>query len=87
MSFRSAWSNLDIRLVEVAMLNPAQKQRYQKRFSAIESSFRIEGMDPSGDPAYEEVKARVLAGEMTAKQALAHLVNSSRSRRPVEATA
>jgi len=45
------------------MPNPAQKQRYQKRFSAIESSFRIEGMDPSGDPAYEEVKARVLAGE------------------------
>ena len=74
-------------LVEVTMLNPAQKERYRKRFSTIESSFRIEGMDPSGDPVYEEVKARVLAGEMTPKQALAHLVVYGRSRRPVEATA
>ena len=72
-----------MRVVEVAMLNPAQRQRYQKRFSTIESSFRIEGMDPSGDPVYEDVKARVLAGEMTPKQALAQLVNSSRSRRRV----
>jgi hypothetical protein len=39
-------------------------------------------MDPTGDPVYEEVKARVLAGEMTPKQALAQLVNYSRSRRP-----
>jgi hypothetical protein len=89
MSFRSVWSNLDMRLVEVAMLNPVQRQRYQKRFSTIESSFRIEGMDPSGDPVYEEVKARVLAGELTAKQALAQLVEYSRSSRrvAVEATA
>jgi hypothetical protein len=87
MPFRSVWSSLEVRLVEVAMLNPAQKQRYQKQFSAIESSFRIEGMDPSGDPVYEEVKARVLAGEMTPKQALAHLVAYSRSRRQVAAIA
>jgi len=72
-----------MRLVEVAMLSPEQKQRYQKRFSTIESSFRIEGMDPSGDPVYEEVKARVLAGEMTPKQALAQLVAYSRSSRRV----
>jgi hypothetical protein len=59
------------------MLDPVQKRRYQKRFSAIESSFRIENMDPSGDEIYEEAKARVLAGELTPKQALASVVEQS----------
>ena len=33
------------------MLNPIQKKRYEKRFcGTVESSFRIEDMDPSGRP-------------------------------------
>ena len=51
------------------MLNPIQRKRYQKRFSTIEASFRIEGMDPSGDAIYEMVKAKVLDGEITPREA------------------
>lgn len=61
------------------MLHPVQKKRYEKRFSTIESSFRIEGMDPSGDAIYRTAKARVLAGSMTPKQALKFVVQRSRS--------
>lgn len=62
------------------MLNPIQAERYQKRFSTVESSFRIEGMDPSGDDLYESAKASILAGEMTPKQALANIVEQSAAR-------
>ena len=62
------------------MLNPIQKKRYQKRFLTVESSFRIEGMDPSGDDLYESAKASILAGEMTPKQALAYVVERSATR-------
>ncbi len=62
------------------MLHPVQKKRYQKRFATIESSFRIEGMDPSGDAIYQSAKASILAGEMTPKQALAHVVEQSAAR-------
>jgi hypothetical protein len=59
------------------MLHPIQRERYQKRFSTIESSFRIEGMDPSGDPVYQQAKAKVLAGDLTPKQALSFVVQQS----------
>jgi hypothetical protein len=52
------------------MLNSDQKQQYLERFATIESSFRVEGMDPSGLPAYEEAKARILSGELTPEQAV-----------------
>jgi hypothetical protein len=57
-----------------SMLNPIQKGRYQKGFSIIESSFRVEGMDPSGDVIYEEAKAKVLSGDMTPQEALSFVV-------------
>lgn len=63
------------------MLHPIQRKRYQKRFSTIEASFRIEGMDPSGDPVYQQAKARVLAGDFTPKQALSFVVQQSASHR------
>ena len=63
------------------MLNPVQKKRYQKRFLAIEASFRIEGMDPSGDAIYQSAKARVLTGAMTPQQALAYVTEQSMSHR------
>ena len=63
----------------VEMLHPVQKKRYEKRFSTIESSFRIEGMDPSGDAIYESAKARVLSGSITPKQALEVVAQKSKS--------
>jgi hypothetical protein len=59
------------------VLNPVQRQRYLKRFSAIEASFRIEGMDPSGDSIYEKAKAKVLAGEMTPQEAHSFVVQQT----------
>ena len=41
-------------------MDPVQRKQYQRRFSTIEASFRIEGMDPSGDALYETAKAKVL---------------------------
>ena len=68
----------------IRMLHPVEKQRYEERFSTIESSFRIEGMDPSGDEIYEKAKAQVLSGELTPKEALSFVVeNSRKSRRKV----
>ena len=69
------------------MLSEAQKGLYLKRFLSIESSFRIEGMDPSGDAIYETAKAKILAGEMTPKQALAYVVEQSAVRPSVAASA
>jgi hypothetical protein len=63
------------------MLHPVQKQRYQKRFSTIESSFRIEGMDPTGDAIYQKAKAQVLCGNLTPKQAVKFVVQGSSNRR------
>ena len=34
-------------------------------FRKAEASLRLEGMDPSGTPLYESVKARILSGEIT----------------------
>ena len=70
------------------MLNPVQTKRYKKGFSAVESSFRIEGLDPSNDPIYRSAKAKILSGEMTPKQALEHVVKQSASpRRPTTKSA
>jgi len=59
------------------MLNPIQKKRFYKRFSAIEASFRIEGMDPHTDPIYRAAKLKVLKGSMTPKEALTYVVKES----------
>lgn len=34
-------------------------------FRKAEASLRLEGMDPSGTPLYEAVKARILSGVIT----------------------
>jgi len=34
-------------------------------FRKAEASLRLEGMDPSGTPLYESVKARILSGDIT----------------------
>ncbi|MCH9408889.1 antitoxin VbhA family protein [Pantoea agglomerans] len=42
-------------------------------FRKAESSLRLEGMDPSGTPFYESVKARLLSGELTFDEARAEI--------------
>ena len=37
-------------------------------FRKAETSLRLEGMDPSGTPLYESVKARIISGELTYEQ-------------------
>lgn len=34
-------------------------------FRKAEASLRLEGIDPSGTPLYESVKARILSGDIT----------------------
>jgi hypothetical protein len=63
--------------VVAAMLNPIQKKRYAKRFSTIEASFRIEGMDPHPDPIYRAAKLKVLKGTITPKQALTYALEQT----------
>lgn len=37
-------------------------------FRKAEASLRLEGMDPSGTPLYESIKARIISGELTYEQ-------------------
>ncbi|ELY3836966.1 HigA family addiction module antidote protein [Cronobacter turicensis] len=37
-------------------------------FRKAEASLRLEGMDPSGKPLYESVKARIISGDLTYEQ-------------------
>lgn len=43
-------------------------------FRKAEASLRLEGMDPSGTPLYEFVKARILSGEVTYDEARAEIL-------------
>lgn len=46
---------------------PDSRLRHED-FSKAEASLRLEGMDPSGTPLYESVKARIISGELTYEQ-------------------
>jgi len=43
-------------------------------FRKAEASLRLEGMDPSGTPLYESVKARLLSGTLTFDGARAEIM-------------
>jgi hypothetical protein len=43
---------------------------YAEAFLDAEASLRIEGLDPSGRPHYEAIKAKVIAGSLTFDQAI-----------------
>ena len=43
-------------------------------FRKAEASLRLEGMDPSGIPRYESVKARILSGELSYDEARADIL-------------
>lgn len=42
----------------------SEEQR-RRGFMKAEASLRLEGIDPSGIPRYESIKARVISGEIT----------------------
>jgi hypothetical protein len=42
-------------------------------YREAEASLRLSGLDPSGDPFYESVKARVIAGELALDAAAAEI--------------
>ena len=47
------------------MIDDRTRQLRVDGFRKAEASLRLEGMDPSGTPLYESVKARILSGEIT----------------------
>ena len=42
-------------------------------FKKAEASLKLEGMDPSGTPRYEDIKQRIIAGEITYEQGKAEI--------------
>ncbi len=49
-----------------------------KYFREAEDSFRLEGLDPSGDEFYQATKARVIAGEIDADEMMRLVVENSK---------
>ncbi|WGK60128.1 antitoxin VbhA family protein [Pantoea sp. SS70] len=43
-------------------------------FRKAEASLRLEGMDPSGTPIYESVKARIISGELSYDEGRAEIL-------------
>ncbi|MDK1905265.1 antitoxin VbhA family protein [Klebsiella sp. K4-170] len=43
-------------------------------FRKAEASLRLEGMDPSGTPFYESVKARIISGEISYDEGRAEIL-------------
>ncbi|MBV5056573.1 antitoxin VbhA family protein, partial [Escherichia coli] len=51
------------------------KQQRIDGFRKAEASLKLEGMDPSGTPFYESVKARIISGEITYEQGKAEILS------------
>ena len=45
----------------------------REAYRESEASLRLEGLDPSGDPYYASVKARVIAGKLSLDAAAAEI--------------
>ncbi len=58
---------------EVSM-DRKQLEEASEAFRQSEASVRLEGIDPTADPRYLALKARVLAGEITSEEAADILV-------------
>ena len=56
------------------MLDDRTRQLRVDGFRKAEASLRLEGMDPSGTPLYESVKARILSGEITYDEGRAEIL-------------
>lgn len=62
---------------------PSDRPSKEEAFAEAEASVRLEGMDPSG-PLYDELKARVIAGEITVDQAIETLKAQDAGREPAQ---
>lgn len=51
-------------------------------FRKAEASLRLEGMDPSGTPLYESVKARIISGELTYEQGVLRFLHTTQNQIP-----
>ncbi len=56
------------------------KQQRIDGFRKAEASLKLEGMDPSGTPFYESVKARIISGEITYEQGKAEILSHYKAR-------
>lgn len=54
----------EVRLILTYEVDMSEEQR-RRGFMKAEASLRLEGIDPSGSPHYESVKARIISGEIT----------------------
>jgi len=56
------------------------KQLRSDAFRKAEASLRLEGLDPTGTPLYESVKARILSGEITYDEGRAEILSHHQKR-------
>ena len=64
----------------------SEEQR-RRGFMKAEASLRLEGIDPSGSPRYESIKARVISGEITYEQGRAEILAFHTGKRAEPTTA
>ncbi|HHA1866172.1 TPA: antitoxin VbhA family protein [Enterobacter ludwigii] len=53
--------------------SPDLRQRTEG-FRKAEASLRLEGMDPAGTPLYENIKKRIISGDITYEQGRAEIL-------------
>jgi hypothetical protein len=56
-------------LDEAAVRAFVDETNMARRFRDVEANLRLSGGDPSGDPLYENIKARMIKGDLTAEEA------------------
>ncbi|CAM3632093.1 antitoxin VbhA family protein [Escherichia coli] len=61
----------------------SERQR-REGFRKAEASLRLEGIDPSGTPRYEGIKARIISGEISYEQGRAEILKHYLSRASVK---
>jgi hypothetical protein len=52
----------------------------KEAFEQAEANARLSGKDPSGDPHYEDLKARMIAGTLTVEEAREEILRFHRDR-------
>ena len=62
------------------MVDDRGRQLRINGFRKAEASLRLEGMDPSGTPFYESVKARIISGEISYDEGRAEILTHHQKR-------
>lgn len=68
MSWRFHCANFTLAIQRKNMSRTPYTRLRIEGFRKAEASLRLEGMDPSGTPLYESIKARIISGELTYEQ-------------------